>query len=61
MAKVIYKKKGTLITIEDVIHVNMMGYVIKRVDEVTYNKYVNDPLFELVNGCDSEEDDDIII
>lgn len=54
---VTYKKRGTIINVDDLIHL-AMGYEIRIVDEATYNEYLNNPLFGIGDGI---EDDDIII
>lgn len=56
--KVTYKKRGTIINVDDLIHL-AMGYEIRIVDEATYDEYLNDPLFGI--GDDINDDDDIII
>lgn len=65
MAKRIYKIKGTRVTIEDLVHIEM-GYTIKLIDEATYTEYLENPLFDFIyeGGCigdDEYNDDDIII
>ena len=56
--KVTYKKRGTIINVDDLIYL-AMGYEIRIVDEATYDEYLNDPLFGI--GDDINDDDDIII
>lgn len=51
----IFKKKGTLVTTEDLIHLEM-GYTIKLVDDV--EKAYKDSLLDF---SDALEDDDILI
>lgn len=55
--KVTYKKRGTIINVDDLIHL-AMGYEIRVVDEATYNEWLNNPLFGIWDDID---DDDIII
>ena len=57
MKKVTYKKCNTIITVDDLIKLEM-GYEIRVVDEATYNEYLNNPLFGIWDDID---DDDIII
>ena len=57
--KVTYKKCGTIIDVDDLIHL-AMGYEIRIVDEATYDEYLNGPLFGIGNDID-DDDDDIII
>lgn len=57
MKKVTYKKCNTIITVDDLIKLEM-GYEIRVVDEATYNEYLNNPLFGIGDDID---DDDIII
>ena len=57
MKKVTYKKCNTIITVDDLIKLEM-GYEIRVVDEATYNEWLNNPLFGI---GDDIEDDDIII
>lgn len=58
MKKVTYKKCNTIITVDDLIKLEM-GYEIRVVDEATYNEWLNNPLFGI--GEDIDDDDDIII
>lgn len=55
---VTYKKRGTIINVDDLIHL-AMGYEIRIVDEATYDEYLDDPLFGI--GDDINDDDNIII
>ena len=55
---VTYKKRGTIINVDDLIHLTM-GYEIRIVDEATYDEYLDDPLFGI--GDDINDDDDNII
>ena len=55
---VTYKKRGTIINVDDLIHL-AMGYEIRIVDEATYDEYLDDPLFGI--GDDINDDDDNII
>ena len=57
MKKVTYKKCNTIITVDDLIKLEM-GYEIRVVDEATYNEWLNNPLFGIGEDID---DDDIII
>ena len=59
MKKVTYKKCNTIITVDDLIKLEM-GYEIRVVDEATYNEWVNNPLFGIGEDID-DDDDDIII
>ena len=63
MSKVIYKSVGSLVTVEDLIHLNM-GYDIKIVDVSTYEEYVDNPLFRIgenENDNDNDNEEDILI
>lgn len=57
MKKVTYKKCNTIITVDDLIKLEM-GYEIRIVDEATYNEWLNNPLFGIGEDI---EDDDILI
>lgn len=57
MKKVTYKKCNTIITVDDLIKLEM-GYEIRVVDEATYNEWLNNPLFGIGEDI---EDDDILI
>ena len=59
MKKVTYKKCNTIITVDDLIKLEM-GYEIRVVDEATYNEWLNDPLFGIGEDI-GDDDDDIII
>lgn len=55
--KITYKRQGTIVTIDDLIKLEM-GYEIRVVDEATYNEWLNNPLFGIGEDI---EDDDILI
>lgn len=55
MSKVIYKSVDSLVTTEDLIHLDM-GYTIEVVDVSTYEEYVDNPLFKIGENDNSEED-----
>lgn len=58
--KVTYKKRWTIIDVDDLIHL-AMGYEVRIVDEATYNEYLNNPLFGIGDDIDDDDDDDDII
>lgn len=64
MAKIHYKKRGTLITARDLVLMEM-GYSIIRLDEDAYKEFLENPiLFDLLyvgRYTEEDDDDDIII